>query len=61
MTKLQMLNEMDRCFKMALEGKLSAAEKRSLDTRFYEMIVHLQASEVKSSNHAVLAQMKWAK
>jgi len=32
-----------------------------LDTRFYEMIVHLQTSEVKSSNHAVLAQMKWAK
>jgi len=57
MTKSQMLREMDHCFRLALEGGLSAAEKNSLDVRFTEMLMHLQAEP--THNQAVLARMKW--
>ena len=60
MTKLQMLKEMNRCFQIALEGGLSAAQKNSLDTRFCEFLLTLQEAEVRKSNKEVLAQMQWA-
>lgn len=60
MTKLQMLRELDKCFQLALEGGLTAAEKNSLDTRFYDFLLILQESEApQSKNRQILAQMKW--
>jgi hypothetical protein len=60
MTKLQMLRELDRCFQIALEGGLTAAEKNSLDTRFYEFLLILQEAETpKTKNQQVLEKMKW--
>ena len=59
MSKLQMLNEMNKCFRIALEGGLTAAQKNSLDTRFCEFLLTLQEAEIRKLNHEVLAQMKW--
>lgn len=60
MTKLQMLKEMNRCFQIALEGGLTAAQKNSLDTRFCEFLLTLQEAEIPKHNRQILAEMKWA-
>ena len=61
MTRLQMLRELDKCFQLALEGGLTAAEKNSLDTRFYDFLLILQEGEAptKTKNQMVLEKMKW--
>lgn len=60
LTRLQMLKELDRCFQLALEGGLTAAEKNSLDTRFYDLILHLQAGEVERKDTRQHETLAWA-